>query len=287
MEQSNPPGEKKSSYALITGASSGIGREFAVCLAREGYSLILAARRKDRLIQLAAELEQEYDCKCVVQVTDLRNMQECYELFDRIRDYPLEIVINNAGFGDCGYFSEGNIEKEMAMVDVNVKAMHLLMKLALNRFQSQIKQQSPKYHPNRRKADSYRAYILNVASSAGLIPAGPYMAVYYATKSYVTSLTRGVAEELYQTQVPIYVGCLCPGPVDTEFNQAANVQFALPGISPQKCAEYGISRMKRGKVVIVPGILMKAAVVFGRFLPEKYYIKLTARQQKKKFFPGK
>lgn len=126
-----------------------------------------------------------------------------------------------------------------------------------------------------------RGFILNVASSAGLIPAGPYMAAYYASKAYVASLSRAVACELRQSHSHVYVGCLCPGPVDTEFNDVANVRFALKGISAEYCANYAIDRMMKHKTVIVPTLRMKLATTCGRFLPQSLYIKIVSHQQKK------
>ena len=124
--------------------------------------------------------------------------------------------------------------------------------------------------------------ILNVASSAGLFPAGPFMSGYYATKAYMTSLTRGVAEELRQAKSPVYVGCLCPGPVNTEFNDVADVSFALPGISPEECVDYALRMMARRQTVIIPGREIRAAVIGQRLLPTALTVRLTAAQQKKK-----
>ena len=124
---------------------------------------------------------------------------------------------------------------------------------------------------------------MNVASSAGLIPAGPYMATYYATKAYVVSLTRAIAQELQDEGSNIYIGALCPGPVNTEFNSVANVEFALRGISPSYCVKYAIRQMKKRKVLIVPTLTIKAATFFGRFIPQSLYIKIAGHQQKKKF----
>ena len=153
------------------------------------------------------------------------------------------------------------------MVQLNVKALHILMKLMLRQMQ-----------------EAGGGYILNVASSAGLMPAGPYMATYYATKSYVTSLTQAVAQELREEGSRVYVGCLCPGPVDTEFNSVANVEFALKGISAGYCAAYALEQMAKRQVVIIPTRLMQAAMLGGRFLPQSLYVKIAARQQKKKLY---
>ena len=108
------------------------------------------------------------------------------------------------------------------------------------------------------------------------------MATYYATKAYVTSLTRAVSYEMKQDKSPVYVGCLCPGPVNTEFNDVANVSFTLPGISAEACVSYAIKKMFQKKTVIVPSLRMKVAVTAGRLLPQSLVIPMTARQQKKK-----
>ena len=129
-----------------------------------------------------------------------------------------------------------------------------------------------------------KGYLLNVSSSAGLLPAGPYMSTYYATKAYVTSFTRGVAEELRRNKSNVYIGCLCPGPVDTEFNKVANVEFALKGITAEYCANYAVTQMFKRKISIVPAFKMKALVVLARFIPAKLYIRIAAKQQRKKIY---
>lgn len=253
----------KKGYAVITGASSGIGTEFARRLAKEGYPLVLVARRKDRLEQLAASLKTE----CVVITADLSDMEECRRVMQELDSKEIEVFINNAGFGYCGETLNIETQTELDMIDVNVKAMHLLAKLALERMVKKDK-----------------GYVLNVASSAGLLPAGPYMSAYYATKAYVTSFTRGVAEELRRKKSHVYIGCLCPGPVDTEFNRVANVEFALRGISAYDCANYAVTQMFRKKVTIVPAFQMKALVVLSRFIPTKLYVRIAAKQQRKKIY---
>lgn len=250
-------------YAVITGASSGIGTEFARRLAKEGFPLVLVARRKDRLEQLAASLETE----CIVITADLSDMEECRRVMRELDSKEIEVFINNAGFGYCGETLNIETQTELDMIDVNVKAMHLLAKLALERMVKKDK-----------------GYVLNVASSAGLLPAGPYMSAYYSTKAYVTSFTRGVAEELRRMKSHVYIGCLCPGPVDTEFNKVANVEFALKGISAYDCANYAVTQMFRKKVTIVPAFQMKALVVLSRFIPTKLYVRIAAKQQRKKIY---
>lgn len=251
-------------YAVITGASSGIGAAFARNLAKQGYPLILIARRKKRLENLARKLPTE----CEIIAADLTSLETCRQIWEQLADKNIEIFINNAGLGDCGPFLTGSPDKEMQMLDLNVRAVHFFTKCILQKMQ---------------KSD--HGYLLNVASSAGLLPAGPYMAVYYATKSYVASLTRAAAMELRECGSHVYVGCLCPGPVDTEFNQIANVQFRLKGIQPGFCVDYAFKQMKKRKVVIIPAMHIKAVVILGRFLPQNFYIRLVSHQQKKKIYP--
>lgn len=251
-------------YAVVTGASSGIGRAFARQLTEKGYSLVLTARRQERLLELSHELKEK-GTECVVFPADLSRMSECWRLMEALCDIDIEVFINNAGFGDCGSFLDTDADKELEMIDVNVKAMHLLTKLVIRKMQKQ-----------------QRGYLLNVASSAGLIPAGPYMATYYATKAYVSSLTQAVARELKEQGSRVYIGALCPGPVNTEFNSVANVEFALPGISPEYCVSYALKQMKKRKIVIVPTFRMKAAIFAIRLLPHSFYIRITGHQQKKK-----
>ena len=177
----------------ITGASSGIGREFARRYAAMGCRLILTARRADRLTALAEELNAAHGTVCRILPADLADRAEC----DRLETDPA---------------------KEEEMVQVNVAAMRRLFQFMLRRMQAQ-----------------GGGTILNVASSAGLLPGGPYMAGYYASKAYVVSLTRGAAQELREKRSPVYVCALCPGPVNTEFNDRAGVVFALKGITPEFC----------------------------------------------------
>lgn len=258
---------KRNSYAVVTGASSGIGAEFAKKLASEGYPLVLVARRKERLNALAALIHEAIDeeLEIILVKQDLSKASGCKKLMEQLSDKKVGIFINNAGFGDCGPFLEGDLDKEIAMINVNVKAVHILTKLVVQKMQGQ-----------------NGGYLLNVASSAGLIPAGPYMATYYATKSYVASLTRAVAMELKETKSKVYVGCLCPGPVDTEFNEVANAQFSLKGISAEECVAYAISMMKQRKTVIIPSVPMRAAITCAKVVPDPLYIKITGLQQKKK-----
>lgn len=247
--------------ALITGASSGIGRDMARELAGRGYDLILVARRRERLEALAAELPVD----CAVLTADLGEVAECRRIYEQALAYEdLEVVVNNAGFGLCGRFAELDLERELEMVKINVIAVHVLTKLFVRAFRKR-----------------GRGRILNVASSAGFMP-GPMMATYYATKNYVLRLTQAVAEELRRDGSPVKVCALCPGPVDTEFNAVAGVRFALPGLSSADCARCAIDGLLRGKTVIIPGLGMRISVAASKLTPEWLLPRITYNIQKRK-----
>ena len=247
--------------ACITGASSGIGMEFAKRLSRMGYELILVSRNTKALKKLAGTLP----CRCKIISCDLSDENNCIKLAEYLKTKNLTLFINNAGFGDWGSFDNTDLNKELNMINVNIKALHILTKEILKDF---------------KKKD--RGYILNVASSAGLLDGGPYMAAYYATKAYVTSLTSSIYEELKEAASNVHISMLCPGPVDTNFNNVAGVTFALSGISASYCARYALSELFKGTLTIVPTFTMKAAVLAGKFAPRKLLIKITAKQQLKK-----
>ena len=248
-------------WAVITGASSGLGVEFAKQMTKRGYKLILTARREDRLKELAKKLKTE----CEIVPADLSKEEECFRLFEAVKEKPIEVFINNAGFGDCNLFIEGDLRKELDMIDVNVRAMHILMKLFLQKLEQ-----------------DGGGYVLNVASCAGLLPGGPYMATYYATKAYVASLTQAVAQELKESKSPVYLGALCPGPVNTEFYDVADVVFTLKGISPKICVRYAVEKMFEGKTVIIPTVLIKLLTTFAPMMPRKLAVAVTAGQQRRK-----
>ncbi len=247
--------------ACITGASSGIGMEFAKRLSRMGYELILVSRNTKALKKLAGTLP----CRCKIISCDLSDENNCIKLAEYLKTKNLTLFINNAGFGDWGSFDNTDLNKELDMINVNIKALHILTKEILKDF---------------KKKD--RGYILNVASSAGLLDGGPYMAAYYATKAYVTSLTSSIYEELKESGSNVHISMLCPGPVDTNFNNVAGVTFALSGISASYCARYALSELFKCTLTIVPTFTMKAAVLAGKFAPRKLLIKITAKQQLKK-----
>ena len=249
----------------ITGASSGIGRVFARRYAAMGCRLILTARRADRLQALAEELAQAHGTVCRILPADLADRDDCGRLCAALDGETIDIFINNAGFGVCGSYLETDCAKEEEMVQVNVAAMARLFRFAVRKMHA-----------------AGGGTILNVASSAGLLPGGPYMAGYYASKAYVVSLTRGVAEELRELRSPVYVCALCPGPVDTEFNDRAGVVFALKGITPEVCVEEALRGMLRHKTIIVPSAFMRLCTTAQKLVPTPLLMPIVARQQKKK-----
>ncbi len=246
--------------ALITGASSGIGREMALYLSELGYDLILVARSRDRLEELQGRLKT----KVKLIVLDLANEQKLKELYVLCKNDDIDVLINNAGFGDCGKFVNTDLNKELDMINVNIKAVHVLTKLFL-------RDMKKKNH----------GYILNVASAAAFEP-GPLMATYYATKAYVLRLTEAIYEELRRVGSNVVISCLCPGPVNTNFNRTAGVTFSLKAKSAEEVARIAIDNMLKGKLLIIPGGKMKWVKFLGRFASDKTLAKITYGIQRKK-----
>lgn len=247
--------------ALITGASSGLGRDMARVLAEKGWDLVLTARRLDRLEMLAAELS---GVRVRVIGADLSKPEECLRLYRETAGEEIDLLINNAGFGNFGRFDETDLERDLDVISTNITAVHILTKLFVRDFV---------------KRDGGR--ILNVASSAGFM-AGPMLSGYYASKNYVVRLTEAIHEELRRQKSRVTVSLLCPGPVHTEFNQVAGVRFALRGLSSGYVARYAVERALRGKLIIQPGVLMRLARFGSRFLPEKAMLRISYHIQKSK-----
>jgi short-subunit dehydrogenase len=246
--------------ALITGASSGIGRDMARVLSKVGYDLILVARREERLLELKSELKTQTDIICM----DISSKDACFSLYEKVKDKDIDILINNAGFGVFGEFLKTDIEKELNMIDLNIKAVHILTKLFLKDFK-----------------EKNKGYILNVGSSASFCP-GPLLSSYYASKAYVLRLTEAIYEELRRDKSKVYVGVLCPGPVDTEFNKVADVKFNIKGLTSDVVAKYAIKKMFSRKLIISPGLLMKVTRFFCKIMPDKLILKVCYNIQRKK-----
>ncbi len=245
---------------LITGASSGIGYQMAKYLSDLGHDLILVSRDKEKLQEMQETLKT--DVKIIV--ADLSLESKVKEVYVLCKNENIDVLINNAGFGDFGKFDETDLSKELNMIDLNIKAVHILTKLFLK---------------DMKKRNS--GYILNVASSAAFVP-GPLMATYYSTKAYVLRLTTSISEELRRDKSSVVVSCLCPGPVDTNFNKVANVKFSVKPLTSEFVAKYAIDEMFNKKLVIVPGFKMKCAYFFERFLSTKALARITYNIQKKK-----
>lgn len=248
--------------ALITGASSGIGRDMARCLANRGYDLVLVARDEEKLKRLKDELEETNKIKVETISMDLSVEQNCIDLHKTVKD--VDILINNAGFGDCGNFTKTDLNKELSMIKTNVVAYHILTKL---------------YLVDMKTKNSGK--ILNVASIAGFMP-GPLMATYYSTKAYIVRLSESIREELRKEKSNVQISILCPGPVNTNFNKVANVKFHMREANSQNVANFAIKKLLKGKFYIIPGWDVKLAIFFSHFVPSSFISKITYMVQKRK-----
>ena len=248
---------------LLTGASSGIGRDMAKILNDKKYDLILVARDEEKLNSVKNELEKEEKGNKIETISmDLSIEENCKKLCEQVKD--IDILINNAGFGDCGDFTKTNLEKDIKMIKTNVVAYHILTKEYLK----QMKEKN-------------KGKILNVASIAGFMP-GPLMATYYATKSYVVRLSEAIREELKKEKSNIKISILCPGPVNTNFNKVANVKFKIREANSFDVAKYAIEKMEKGKFYIIPGLDVKLAKIGAKMFPTKLVAKVTYMVQKRK-----
>lgn len=244
--------------ALITGASSGIGRDIEINLSKKGYDLILVARDLEKLNEVKSKLHTNVE----VVSMDVSNAENCKELHEKYQN--IDILVNNAGFGDCGYFTKTSLDKELKMIDTNIVAYHVLTKLYLQ----DMKQKNS-------------GKILNVASIAGFMP-GPLMATYYSTKAYVVRLSEAIREELRREKSNVQISILCPGPVNTNFNKVADVQFALKGLSSEYVAKYAVDKLFKGKFYIVPGWKIKLARFGAKIAPNNFVAKICYNMQRRK-----
>jgi short-subunit dehydrogenase len=256
----------QSPTALITGGSGGIGFEIAKVLAREGFDLVLVARKRDTLEAAAGQIEGKFGARVQVFAADLGRPDAPQAIFDFLHNenVPIEVLVNNAGFGTGGEFAVTNLERELEMIQVNISALTHLTKLFL---------------PGMIKRKSGR--VLNVASTAAFQP-GPLMAVYYASKAYVLSFSQALAEELRHSGVT--VTALCPGPTATDFAATAGVGdsrlFNAFGIAhADDVAEFGVAAMLHGRRVAIPGIKNKIVAQSSRFAPRAVVTKLSRMAQ--------
>ena len=254
--------------ALITGASSGIGLELAHLFARDGYRLVLVARNRTALRELATDLQTRYNAEIWISPKDLAHPASPLELYQELQESSvvLDVLVNNAGFGAEGAFLQTDWNVEGEMLQVNIVALTQLTKL----FLPQIRAREGK--------------LLNVASTAAFLP-GPYMAVYYASKAYVLHFTEALAEELSGTKAT--VTCLCPGPVKTGFQKRAGIADSnlLHGpllVDVREVARIGYEGMKAGKRVVIPGWKNRAVVESLRLSPRSVTPKMVRRLHEKK-----
>jgi short-subunit dehydrogenase len=256
-------------YALVTGASAGIGMEITKYLAVKGYDLILTARREDRLEKLRSQILHKYPERNVIVIpADLSSRQECMRLFEESCEKAgaanIDFVVNNAGMGVYGRFLETDLDKELTLIDLNVTSVHILSKLFL-----------------RQMVKNGHGVLLNVGSCAGFT-SGPTFSSYYASKNYVVRLTEAIHEELRQAGSPVKVSCLCPGPVDTAFNDNSGVLVSGKQITAKQAAREGVEGALRGKMLVIPGEKMKAVVVGSHLLGEHLSTRINYLVQKKK-----
>lgn len=271
--------ERIRKWAVVTGAGSGIGREFALQLYDMGYSLILVSKTSDRLATVRRKLASRKgpagrNQRVEVFSADLSTGAGCVKTESMIRailktgtdgtaNVPA-ILVNSAGFGTLGDFDRSELDEQVRMIDTNVTAVVRLTYMMIHLMEKR------------------GGRIVNVASTAGGFPGGPHMAVYYATKSFVLGFTNGVRKELEEKGSLVHVSVLCPGPVNTDFNARAGVKKPLKGMSARRCVRAAISGMKRDEAVIVPGITNRIAMASARLLPDRVILPLVSIQQKRK-----
>jgi short-subunit dehydrogenase len=246
--------------ALITGASSGIGKDFAKILSNQYDELILVARDKKKLEEVKKEIENKSTSKVTIVDMDLSISSNCKKIFDKFKN--IDLLINDAGFGDCGYFEKTDLDKDISMINTNVTALHILTKLYLKEM-----------------LKSNKGHILNVASIAAFVP-GPLMATYYSTKAYVLKLSESIKEELKHKNTNVKISVLCPGPVKTNFEKNANVEFQVSKADSYKVADYAVKHLNR--FYICPGFSVKLTRLLSKIIPSSLIAKFIYKIQKKR-----
>lgn len=246
--------------ALVTGATSGIGKAIAVNLHRRGWELILTGRNE----KILEKLKKSFGGNTEIIKADLSERKEVFKVYNFCKDKNIDLLVNNAGYGIFGKFHETDLDNELSMIDLNITALHILTKLFLRDF---------------RKRDS--GYILNVASVAGFMT-GALMSSYYASKNYVIRLSSAIYEELRREKSNVKITVLCPGPVNTNFNNRAGVSFSVKPVSAEYVAEYGLKRLFQGKFFALPSLSTKLCAVGQRLVPERLLSAVVYNIQKAK-----
>ena len=233
---------------LVTGSTQGIGAATALAFAQKGCQVLLNGRRPELPEEIADQLE-EIGADYQYFSADVSDEGAVKQLFKEIGE--IDILVNNAGFGVFCEFTETALQEELELLQVNVRALHILTKLFLRDF---------------KKRNFGR--ILNVASSAGFLT-GPLFSSYYASKNYVVRLSLAIAEELRREKSRVTISILCPGPVDTGFNDRAGVQFRVKALTPEAVAKEAVFGLLTGKLLIIPGMMMRVGVAASKLVPEK------------------
>lgn len=246
--------------ALITGATSGIGKEMAVYLHSMGWRLILTGRNREVLHSMA----KTFGSGTRTLALDLSERGAAEQLYEFCKGSRVDFLINNAGFGVFGEFTESPLDRELELIDVNIRALHILTKLFL-----------------RDMTARNRGLILNVGSIAGF-STGPMLASYYASKNYVVRLTTAIREELRRKGSRVSVSVLCPGPVDTNFNNRAGVTFSVKPANPRKIARYAIDHALAGECVLLPSPVIKLGWAAMKLCPETVAARFVYEFQKRK-----
>ncbi len=239
-------------YALVTGATSGIGKQIAIGLANKGFSVVATGRNEKILL----ELSEKYGM--IPDACDISDKNECVALWDKYKDMNICTVVNCAGFGYVSDFDAVTVENDVEMINVNVTATQILTKLFSRSMKSGI--------------------ILNVCSAAAFSPE-PLMAAYAASKAYVYSYSRAADYELKRRNSNVRVRILCPGAVSTPFEKTAGVKNPLPSISAEKCAEYALKAIEGKKTVTVTGFKMKISRLLSKLTPESIILAVQYKIQ--------
>ena len=246
--------------ALITGASSGLGKEIAIYLDKIGYETILVARDEKNLNDVKSKLSN--NCKIIVK--DLTSTKDVYSLYKEVKGLEIDFVVNNAGVGQYGEYVNTNIDSDINMISLNIISVNILTKLFIKDM-----------------VNKDKGKILNISSLASFTP-GPLMASYYATKAYVTNITLAIAKELKVKKSKVVISCLCPGPIDTNFNKLLNIKFGNKPLSAKYVARYGIDKCLKNKILIIPGLKNKVAKFFIKLIPLNLLLSINYKIQKEK-----
>lgn len=246
--------------AVITGASSGIGKEIAYRLAKQNYNLILIARRLDRLQSIKEDLSN-LPISIELLDYDISDLTKCRMLIDYLDTKKPDIFINNAGYGIYGDSITTNTDKELDMISLNITSLHFLTKELIRIMNS--------------------GTIINISSMAAFLPT-PLLASYAATKAYVYSYSQAVNYELKRNNKPIHVMTVCPGPVKTEFNQVANANPKMKGITVEECVDSIMHGLNKKKALVIPSFKMKLLRFIMRFVPTSLILRVSYKVQSKK-----